>query len=203
MLNRSMKQVISWAAVLFWMGLIFYLSSQPASQSFDLSQEMIYVTIQVVKFSQVLMCVVLGYAIIKIIKQKQIKIDLKKGVIILLVLVFFYSLSTVLLRYFAPVDLHHFVRKNAHFFIYLVLGFLTTIAFKSNGTSGWKSSILALILCVSYAFSDELHQTIVPGREAMLSDVGIDSLGVSVGIMIQGVLTKVKRVVDHKRLAET
>ena len=93
MQKQSMKPVLSWAPVLFWMGLIFYLSSQPASQSFSLSQEMIYVTIQVVKFSQVVMCLVIGYVAIKRLKQKQIKLDLKNGLLILILLVFFYSLS--------------------------------------------------------------------------------------------------------------
>ena len=199
MQKQSMKQVLSWASVLFWMGLIFYLSSQPASQSFNLSQEMIYVTIQVVKFSQVVMCLVIGYVAIKRLKQKQIKLDFKKGLLILILLIFFYSLSSVLLRYFAPVNLHHFVRKNAHFFIYLVLGFLTTHAFKNNGTNGWKSAIFSFIVCAAYALSDELHQTIVPGRGGMLSDVVIDSLGASFGIGIHSLLAKVKRFVDHKK----
>ncbi|WP_051912428.1 VanZ family protein [Carnobacterium funditum] len=201
--NKPIKQLISWSAVIVMMATIFYLSSQPASQSFNLSQDMIYVTIQVVKVSQLLMVVVLAYAAIKLLKHKQIKIGLKELILLIVVLILLYSVSGILLRYFAPVDLHHFVRKNAHFFIYLVLGFLSKTALKSNGYTGWKSSIMAVTGCVLYALSDELHQTIVPGRGGMLSDVVIDSAGASIGIVAQSLWNKIKKVVDHKKLVQT
>lgn len=199
MLKLSNKQWIAWAAVLFWMASIFYLSSQPASQSFNLSQEMIYVTIQVVKFLQILMVIGLAYVVLKFLHYKKIKITLKRVLILLVVLFFFYSLSSVFLRYFAPDDLHHFVRKNAHFFIYLVLGFLTANAFKVSGISGWKSMLLALALGVLFALSDELHQTFVPGRGGMVSDAVIDSAGVATGILVKMSLAKIKKDYFIKR----
>ncbi|MGE4273856.1 MAG: VanZ family protein [Desulfitobacterium sp.] len=36
--KSGLIRILSWAAVLFWMGLIFYLSAQVASQSDELSQ---------------------------------------------------------------------------------------------------------------------------------------------------------------------
>ena len=57
--------------VLSIMGIIFYLSSQQAGQSFNLSYEMINVTAQVVKFLQLAMVILLGYLIIKEFKVKK------------------------------------------------------------------------------------------------------------------------------------
>lgn len=107
-------------------------------------------------------------------------------------LLLLYSLAGDLLRYLAPANLHHFVRKNAHFFIYLVLGASSRIAFKHSGYKGWRSMVLAFVLCVLYAFTDEWHQTFVPGRGGLLSDVRIDGLGAGVGILIQNLFSKRK-----------
>jgi VanZ family protein len=38
--------------------------------------------------------------------------------------------------------------------------------------------LIAAVMAVLYAFSDEWHQTFVPGREGSLLDVGIDALGI-------------------------
>jgi VanZ family protein len=37
---------------------------------------------------------------------------------------------------------------------------------------------MAGVIALLYAFSDEWHQSFVPGREGALRDVGIDALGV-------------------------
>jgi len=63
---------------------------------------------------------------------------------------------------------NHIVRKNAHFFAYLVLALLVMNAVRRTGGNDIK---LALLICVLYAISDETHQIFVPGRSAQLSDV--------------------------------
>ncbi|HHX61645.1 MAG TPA: VanZ family protein [Epulopiscium sp.] len=75
---------------------------------------------------------------------------------------------------------HHFVRKNAHFFAYLVLGVLV-----ANATRGYKGKgiMVALLICVLYAISDELHQLFIPGRSGQVMDVVIDSAGSVVGVL--------------------
>lgn len=75
---------------------------------------------------------------------------------------------------------HHFIRKNAHFFAYLVLGLL--IANAMRGYKG-KRIALAVFVCVLYAVSDELHQLFVPGRAGQVMDVLIDSAGSVVGVL--------------------
>lgn len=85
---------------------------------------------------------------------------------------------------------NHIIRKNAHFFIYLVLSILVANALKRSGVLGLKSSFLALGICILYAASDEVHQLFVSGRGAQVRDVFIDGAGALVGI---GVFKLVKK----------
>ncbi len=78
--------------------------------------------------------------------------------------------------------LNNIIRKNAHFFAYLVLGVLIINAFMKSGMSVCRSIALTLLICVIYAASDEFHQMFVSGRGAKVTDVLIDSAGTSVGI---------------------
>ena len=79
---------------------------------------------------------------------------------------------------------NHIVRKNAHFFAYLVLGVLVMNALKKNRACGFQSVLSALAICVFYAVSDEVHQLFVPGRGGQVKDVIIDSFGASIGLAI-------------------
>lgn len=81
-------------------------------------------------------------------------------------------------------SLNHIIRKNAHFFCYLVLGLLAMNAFRRSGYTVKKSLVLSFLLCVLYAVSDEIHQLYVPGRGARATDVLIDSSGAGIGLFI-------------------
>ena len=72
------------------------------------------------------------------------------------------------------------VRKAAHFMLYFILGILTFINFKSNK----ENMVYALIICVIYAFTDEIHQMFVNSRSGELRDIIIDSLGALSSILI-------------------
>ena len=61
------------------------------------------------------------------------------------------------------------IKKTAHVTEYAILFWLT---YRAN-----KSFKYSLIICLLFALSDEWHQTITPGREGTLRDVGFDSLG--------------------------
>lgn len=78
--------------------------------------------------------------------------------------------------------LNHIIRKNAHFITYLVLGVLVSNALRSSGVKGKRAFVLAFVICVLYAVSDELHQLFVPGRGGKVSDVLLDSSGAFIGI---------------------
>lgn len=79
---------------------------------------------------------------------------------------------------------NHYLRKMAHFFCYMVLGILAMKVLDEMGISGHKKVVIAFVLCVLYAVSDEFHQRFVPGRGAQVRDVIIDSIGAIVGIGI-------------------
>jgi VanZ family protein len=76
----------------------------------------------------------------------------------------------------------HIVRKNAHFFVYFVLGMLVLHALKRSEMNRLRAIRIALLICVLYAISDEIHQQFVPGRGPGIKDVIIDSTGAMVGI---------------------
>ncbi len=72
-----------------------------------------------------------------------------------------------------------FLRKLAHAGEFVILVFLIFRALYFGQKIDFKKALIwSLILAVLYAFSDEFHQYFVPGREARLRDMGVDSLGV-------------------------
>lgn len=74
------------------------------------------------------------------------------------------------------------LRKLAHVLEYLGLGLLSYNAFSAIRMK--RKVLLALLLGVSYALFDEMHQLLVPGRDGSLVDVGIDSVGVILGVLL-------------------
>ncbi len=87
-------------------------------------------------------------------------------------------------------NMNHLVRKNAHFFVYLVLGALTVNAFCSSGVFGIRGIAAAIAVCVIYAASDEIHQLFVPGRSGQFTDILIDSAGAAVGSLFTGIIRR-------------
>lgn len=80
------------------------------------------------------------------------------------------------------------VRKNAHFFAYLVLGIFVMNALRRSRVYRWRSLLLALGICALYAISDEVHQLFVAGRGGQVKDVFIDSTGAFVGIGLYNII---------------
>ncbi len=78
-----------------------------------------------------------------------------------------------------------FVRKAAHFCMFLGLGILVLCTVRSYyGKPHWRVYASAWLICVFYALCDEFHQLFVPGRGAEFTDVCIDSSGALVGIFL-------------------
>lgn len=77
-------------------------------------------------------------------------------------------------------------------------------ALRRRGVTGISSIIFSLLICILYAISDEIHQVFVPGREAQVKDVIIDSGGAAVGIGVYLIInrkknnTKVKNLLDAR-----
>ena len=89
---------------------------------------------------------------------------------------------------------NHIVRKSTHFFVYLVLGLLVMNALRRSGVYGYRSIVLALLICVLYAISDEVHQLFVPGRGGQVKDIIIDSAGATVGIGVYLLISSVGKL---------
>ncbi|MCH4890660.1 VanZ family protein [Acidaminobacter sp. JC074] len=79
---------------------------------------------------------------------------------------------------------NHYIRKTAHFTIYLVLGLLLMHAFKVSHATRRGGVFLTFVSGMVYAVSDEFHQSFVPGRGPSFFDVIIDTSGVIVGILV-------------------
>jgi VanZ family protein len=147
----SLKKSVVWIVVILWLGLIFYLSSQPASESRELSRSV-------------------GKLIVAL--KQMIAPDL-----------------TIEINGF-----YTFLRKTAHFFVFMVLGFLIMHALSFTKIHSLKGRIgISLGLSVLFAILDETYQYFVPGRGAQASDVVLDSVGAMVGIGLWLIFTKWRR----------
>ena len=80
--------------------------------------------------------------------------------------------------------LHPIVRKLAHFGVYTVVGFSVMGFMCTFDMKNIFKLLISFAVGVTYAVTDEVHQYFIPGRNASIIDVGIDSLGVLTGIFI-------------------
>ena len=80
------------------------------------------------------------------------------------------------------------LRKVAHMTEYFILALLWVLPFSLHGYSEKKLACCILIICVLTAAGDELHQYFVSGRNASVIDVGIDSVGVGIALLLHKVL---------------
>jgi len=77
-------------------------------------------------------------------------------------------------------DLSSGLDKVAHFGAYLVLGGLLARAAIRLGLPAW----VPVLLGIAYGFSDEFHQSFVPGRTATFGDLAADGLGTLAGVIL-------------------
>ena len=80
--------------------------------------------------------------------------------------------------------LHPIIRKLAHFGVYTVVGFSVMGFMCTFDMRNIFKLLISFSVGVIYAISDEVHQYFIPGRNASVIDVCIDSLGVLTGIFI-------------------
>jgi VanZ family protein len=81
------------------------------------------------------------------------------------------------------------LKKAAHMIEYGILAFLLWRALsRGQGTLSRSALVTAFVVSVLYAASDEYHQTFVPGRDGNLMDVGFDTMGSLVALLVVGSL---------------
>lgn len=88
-----------------------------------------------------------------------------------------------------------FIRKTAHLLEFAALGFslrlhLFAVELRQRISRPW---LISWAIGSFYAATDEIHQFFVPGRGPRVSDVGIDSLGVLLGLLFLWLCTRVFR----------
>ena len=93
--------------------------------------------------------------------------------------------------------LHLLFRKAGHLTEYAILAALLWWALdpsRHGQGSNRKRSIMAFLLSVLYAATDEFHQAFVPARGAAVTDVLIDATGAALSLLaIAGILILAKR----------
>jgi VanZ family protein len=80
------------------------------------------------------------------------------------------------------------VRKCAHLIEYTVFALLLWRALRKPMKNDprpwiWREARLALLIVALYAASDEFHQSFVPTRTALVSDVFVDTAGGAAGLL--------------------
>ena len=88
-----------------------------------------------------------------------------------------------------------YVRKSAHFLEFAALGFFLSLMVNTIYPDFLRRFSITLGAGALYAAVDEIHQIFVPGRAAEFTDFLIDSLGVSIGILIStAIFAIIKRI---------
>ena len=81
-----------------------------------------------------------------------------------------FGLSTVLLSF------------AAHMMLYGVLAVLLLVAIASDGSTSRSTALGAIVAAALYGVSDEFHQSFVPGRDASVIDIIVNTLGATIAV---------------------
>lgn len=89
--------------------------------------------------------------------------------------------------------LNYPIRKIAHMSVYFILAILLIISLHiKNHININKNIYITLTICFLYACTDEFHQKFIGGRTGQFSDVLIDTLGASFGLLLWTLIMKHK-----------
>jgi len=83
------------------------------------------------------------------------------------------------------VALHFLFRKLAHLTEYAIFSLLFYQCFGDAREVGWRTrrAVWSVVGAALYSLTDELHQSIVPGRTASWMDCGVDTAGAALGML--------------------
>lgn len=80
-------------------------------------------------------------------------------------------------------ELDFLLKKGGHAIGYAMLGLAYFFALPPRLSTGYRW-LLALLMAVLFALSDEFHQSFVEGRTSTLRDVGIDTAGAAIALTV-------------------
>lgn len=96
-----------------------------------------------------------------------------------------------------------YVRKAAHMTEYCLLAISISFPFYVYGVRGIWLMLLAGFVCVGFAGLDEYHQSFVEARGPSVRDVGIDSCGAMIGILlVPGILLVYLTYSQQKKISK-
>ena len=90
-------------------------------------------------------------------------------------------------------DINYYVRKNAHFFQYLILSILMCSAVREFKLYEMSEIFLILFLILLFPVADEFIQKYIPGRTSNVFDVVIDFSGGILGMLLSYIFYKVSK----------
>jgi len=73
------------------------------------------------------------------------------------------------------------VKKGSHMLGYALLAISYLRGLSGSRGINRRTAFLAVVMAGLYALTDEYHQSFTPGRTPSIGDVGIDTLGASIG----------------------
>lgn len=98
------------------------------------------------------------------------------------------------------------IRKIAHFSIYTILGiwlmclmqtFFNNKEWKYDTRIKWRLTISGLLGFI-YACSDEIHQSLIPGRTMKGTDIFLDTLGILCGVIIIAIIDYIRKGIQKR-----
>ena len=90
-------------------------------------------------------------------------------------------------------EIHPWVRKMAHITEYFALAVTVAFPLYVYKIRGIYLFFTGSIFCVIFALLDEYHQSFVAGRGPSLRDVGIDSIGIVIGLLVAELVCHIGR----------
>lgn len=80
--------------------------------------------------------------------------------------------------------LDYVIRKSAHISIYMMLAFLVSSIFFAFNKKGKNTIVYILFICLLFAVMDEFHQSFIPQRTSLVSDILFDFGGSIIGLAL-------------------
>lgn len=76
--------------------------------------------------------------------------------------------------------------KLYHALAYMLMGVLAWRCFRHVVSTPIILGLWSIAFCSLYGFSDEWHQSFVPGRDSSIEDWGADTVGAIIGVILLG-----------------
>lgn len=100
------------------------------------------------------------------------------------------------------IAVNFYVRKNAHFFEYLILGILICAVVRQLKLYKNRELFLVLFLLLIFPVADEFIQKYIPGRTSNIFDIIIDFSGGVLGMLISKIISTKKPSQERKLFLE-